>query len=361
MADYIVCVFGSGGVGKSCLTIQFVQGIFMPKYDPTIEDVYKTTIEIDEKTYSLEILDTAGTDEFSAMKDLYVKDSQGFLLVYSITSQATFNDIQGYYDRIISVKDIDTHGPPAVVLVGNKIDLEKERVISRETGQALARRLNCAFLETSAKDRANITETMQFVQGIFLPKYDPTIEDVYKKTVEIDEKQYSLEILDTAGTEEFSAMRDLYVKNGQGFVLVYSITSQATFNDIQGYYDRIMRVKDTELHGIPPLILIGNKSDLEDERVVGREVGQALARKWKCTFLETSAKDHGNVNQIFFDLVRQINRLPNSDLSRSQSRRSSVENIGSKVARQPTNASSKQRSHTHKHFSIHRKDKCVLL
>ncbi|CAF2515952.1 unnamed protein product [Rotaria sp. Silwood2] len=158
MADYIVCVFGSGGVGKSCLTIQFVQGIFMPKYDPTIEDVYKTTIEIDEKTYSLEILDTAGTDEFSAMKDLYVKDSQGFLLVYSITSQATFNDIQGYYDRIISVKDIDTHGPPAVVLVGNKIDLEKERVISRETGQALARRLNCAFLETSAKDRANITE-----------------------------------------------------------------------------------------------------------------------------------------------------------------------------------------------------------
>ncbi|CAF3938419.1 unnamed protein product [Rotaria sp. Silwood2] len=130
----------------------------MPKYDPTIEDVYKTTIEIDEKTYSLEILDTAGTDEFSAMKDLYVKDSQGFLLVYSITSQATFNDIQGYYDRIISVKDIDTHGPPAVVLVGNKIDLEKERVISRETGQALARRLNCAFLETSAKDRANITE-----------------------------------------------------------------------------------------------------------------------------------------------------------------------------------------------------------
>ncbi|CAF1161775.1 unnamed protein product [Rotaria sp. Silwood1] len=158
MADYIVCVFGSGGVGKSCLTMQFVQGIFMPKYDPTIEDVYKTTIEIDEKTYALEIFDTAGTDEFSAMKDLYIKDSHGFLLVYSITSQATFNDIQGYYDRIINVKDIDTHGPPAIVLVGNKIDLEKDRVISREAGQALARKWKCNFLETSAKDRANVTE-----------------------------------------------------------------------------------------------------------------------------------------------------------------------------------------------------------
>ncbi|CAF0900260.1 unnamed protein product [Rotaria sp. Silwood1] len=158
MADYIVCVFGSGGVGKSCLTMQFVQGIFMPKYDPTIEDVYKTSIEIDEKTYALEIFDTAGTDEFSAMKDLYIKDSHGFLLVYSITSQATFNDIQGYYDRIINVKDIDTHGPPAIVLVGNKIDLEKDRVISREAGQALARKWKCNFLETSAKDRANVIE-----------------------------------------------------------------------------------------------------------------------------------------------------------------------------------------------------------
>ncbi|CAF0733408.1 unnamed protein product [Rotaria sordida] len=158
MSDYLVCVFGSGGVGKSCLTMQFVQGIFMPKYDPTIEDVYKTTIDIDERKYSLEIFDTAGTDEFSAMKDLYVKDSHGFLLVYSITSRSTFSDIQGYYDQIITIKNIDTHGRPAIVLVGNKIDLEKDRVISREAGQALARKWDCAFLETSAKDRANVTE-----------------------------------------------------------------------------------------------------------------------------------------------------------------------------------------------------------
>ncbi|CAF4443471.1 unnamed protein product, partial [Adineta steineri] len=95
-------------------------------------------------------------------------------------------------------------------------------------------------------------------------KYDATIEDVYKKTVEIDGKQYSLEILDTAGTEEFSAMRDLYVKNGHGFVLVYSITSQATFNDLDEFYDRIIRIKDIEIHGQPALVLVGNKSDLED-------------------------------------------------------------------------------------------------
>ncbi|CAF0897594.1 unnamed protein product [Adineta steineri] len=200
--------------------------------------------------------------------------------------------------------------------------------------------------------------TMQFVQGIFLPKYDPTIEDVYKKTVEIDEKQYSLEILDTAGTEEFSAMRDLYVKNGQGFVLVYSITSQATFNDLNEFYDRIMRVKDSELHGQPPVILVGNKSDLEDERVVGREMGQALARKWKCTFLETSAKDRANVNEIFFDLVRQINRSANNSTSRHTPRPASNESAPN---RRTSNLTSDSAPTSRKRNRSHRTEKCILL
>jgi hypothetical protein len=71
-----------------------------------------------------------------------------------------------------------------------------------------------------------LVQTVQFVQGIFVEKYDPTIEDSYRKQVEVDGQQCMLEILDTAGTEQFTAMRDLYMKNGQGFVLVYSITAQ---------------------------------------------------------------------------------------------------------------------------------------
>ncbi|KAI9545626.1 Ras- protein Rap-1b [Dissostichus eleginoides] len=138
--------------------------------------------------------------------------------------------------------------------------------------------------------------TVQFVQGIFVEKYDPTIEDSYRKQVEVDGQQCMLEILDTAGTEQFTAMRDLYMKNGQGFALVYSITAQSTFNDLQDLREQILRVKDTE---DVPMILVGNKCDLEDERVVGKEQGQNLARQWSnCAFLETSAKSKINVNEI---------------------------------------------------------------
>ncbi|KAL1493268.1 hypothetical protein ABEB36_011352 [Hypothenemus hampei] len=147
--------------------------------------------------------------------------------------------------------------------------------------------------------------TVQFVQGIFVEKYDPTIEDSYRKQVEVDGQQCMLEILDTAGTEQFTAMRDLYMKNGQGFVLVYSITAQSTFNDLQDLREQILRVKDTD---DVPMVLVGNKCDLEDERVVGKEQGSGLARQFNCAFMETSAKAKINVIDIFYDLVRQINK-----------------------------------------------------
>jgi small GTP-binding protein len=84
------------------------------------------------------------------------------------------------------------------------------------------------------------------VQSIFVEKYDPTIEDSYRKQVEVDGQQCMLEILDTAGTEQFTAMRDLYMKNGQGFILVYSIIAKSTFDDLSELRDQIKRVKDSE-------------------------------------------------------------------------------------------------------------------
>jgi len=147
--------------------------------------------------------------------------------------------------------------------------------------------------------------TVQFVQGIFVEKYDPTIEDSYRKQVEVDGQQCMLEILDTAGTEQFTAMRDLYMKNGQGFVLVYSIVSLSTFNDLVDMREQILRVKDTD---DVPMVLVGNKSDLNDMRVVTTQQGEELAQRFNnCLFIEASAKLKVNIDKIFHDLIRIIN------------------------------------------------------
>lgn len=114
-----------------------------------------------------------------------------------------------------------------------------------------------------------------------------------------------IEIIDTAGTEQFTAMRDLYMKNGQGFVLVYSITAQSTFNDLQDLREQILRVKDTD---DVPMVLVGNKCDLEEERVVQKDHGIGLSRQFNCAFMETSAKAKINVYDVFYDLVRQVNK-----------------------------------------------------
>ena len=100
-------------------------------------------------------------------------------------------------------------------------------------------------------------------------------------------------------------MRDLYMKDGQGFVLVYSIVAKSTFTDLNDIRDQIVRVKDTDDF---PSILVGNKCDLEEQRVVSKGESQELASKWKCSNMEASAKTSTNIQELFLDLIRQINK-----------------------------------------------------
>uniref|UniRef100_A0AAQ4R6G3 Small monomeric GTPase n=1 Tax=Gasterosteus aculeatus aculeatus TaxID=481459 RepID=A0AAQ4R6G3_GASAC len=110
MREYKVVVLGSGGVGKSALTVQFVTGTFIEKYDPTIEDFYRKEIEVDSSPSVLEILDTAGTEQFASMRDLYIRNGQGFILVYSLVNQQSFQDIKPMRDQIIRVKSVGPGG-----------------------------------------------------------------------------------------------------------------------------------------------------------------------------------------------------------------------------------------------------------
>lgn len=143
---------------------------------------------------------------------------------------------------------------------------------------------------------------VQFTLNCFIETYDPTIEDAYRKQTIIDQKLCFIEVIDTAGQEEYSTLRDQWVREGQGFVLVYSIASRATFDRLEVFRQNMVRVKRTP----PVFVLVGNKSDKTYEREVSREEGAALARQWGCEFLETSAKTRANVEKLFTDLIRTL-------------------------------------------------------
>ncbi|EFA85399.1 Ras GTPase [Heterostelium album PN500] len=149
--------------------------------------------------------------------------------------------------------------------------------------------------------------TIRYVHNEFIDKYDPTIEDMYRKVVELNGDHFMLEIMDTAGTETFLAMRDLYIRNGQAFMLVYSITSRTSFQELEQVKDQILRVKDVTVAKLP-IIVVGNKSDLEPERQVSSQEGENLSSKWGIQFLETSAKTNMNITAAFEHLVAQVQK-----------------------------------------------------
>lgn len=151
--------------------------------------------------------------------------------------------------------------------------------------------------------------TITYVSNIWVPEYDPTIEDSHRKQVSIDDQVSMLDILDTAGQEEYSSMQDQWFRTGQGFLCVYSITSKKSFDELTSLRNKILRIKDAKEI---PMVICGNKCDLEDERAVSKEECEELGQTLGCPVFETSAKNHLNVDEAFAALVREV-RKQNSD------------------------------------------------
>ncbi|KAK9468032.1 ras family-domain-containing protein [Lipomyces arxii] len=151
-AVFKVVVLGDGGVGKTALTIQLCLNHFVEMYDPTVEDSYRKQIVIDHQSCMVEILDTAGQEEFSALRDQWITEGEGFAFVYSVTSRTSFNRILSYVQQVERVKK----SAVPMVLIGNKSDRVIEREVSSQEGAALAKRLGCDFFESSAKNDINI-------------------------------------------------------------------------------------------------------------------------------------------------------------------------------------------------------------
>ncbi|XP_029696918.1 ras-related protein R-Ras2-like isoform X3 [Takifugu rubripes] len=159
-------VVGGGGVGKSALTIQFIQSYFVSDYDPTIEDSYTKICTVDGKETRLDILDTAGQEEFGAMREQYMRSGEGFLMVFALNDRGSYHEVQKFHTQILRVKDRDEF---PMVLVGNKADLEMQRVISGDDAQAFARENRIHYMEASAKNRCNVDEA--FLELVKIIRY----------------------------------------------------------------------------------------------------------------------------------------------------------------------------------------------
>ncbi|XP_065159373.1 GTP-binding protein Rheb homolog [Atheta coriaria] len=150
-----VVIMGYRSVGKSSLSIQFVEGQFVDDYNPTIENTFTKRARFNSQDYELKVIDTAGQDEYSLITSQYGIDIHGYVLVYSVTSNKSFEVIKSLYAKLL---DITGKVDLPIVLVGNKTDLHKQRAISPEQGRKLAEEWKAVFLETSAKHQEDVLD-----------------------------------------------------------------------------------------------------------------------------------------------------------------------------------------------------------
>nr|CAG8451999.1 6880_t:CDS:1 [Entrophospora candida] len=169
MILYKLAVLGDCGVGKSALVRQLCN-----IYGATFQRDLSINAIIEDQPCVVEVLSTSGIEEYIGLRDQYIRDADGFLLVYSLISRPTFERIERHKDHIMRIKD---SGKVPMILVGNKCDKIDKREVLREEGMNMAKTLGCDFIETSAKTCVNVersfcTAVLMIMLNIESKKYD---------------------------------------------------------------------------------------------------------------------------------------------------------------------------------------------
>lgn len=167
MKEIKICLLGCGSVGKSALAVQYVENRFVESYDPTVEDCYEKQIEVNGYQAQLKIIDTAGTEQFTSMVELYIQNCQGFILVYDVTKKTSFEGLEAIKSMIWKVKAVKKRSPP-MVIAGNKVD-ETDREVLFAQGANLAKSWGAGFIETSAKAKIKVSDCFEEIVERVVP------------------------------------------------------------------------------------------------------------------------------------------------------------------------------------------------
>jgi len=150
--------------------------------------------------------------------------------------------------------------------------------------------------------------TIQFVNDYFVDAYEPTISNTFYKSFVFKKEHYSMEVMDTAGQDEYTILPTAYSSAMDGYILVYDITNKKSFEVCKVIFEKLLDLMGESCDNHVPIVLVGNMKDKHTSRVISTDQGKALAAEWKCEFMESSAKLNENVNLMFENLLLQIDR-----------------------------------------------------
>lgn len=161
-----ICVVGSGGVGKSSVTIRYLKNEFTEFYDPTMEETYETEISFGGRHHQVEIVDTAGQEEFTSFLDSSLSTGDAFMILYAINSMSSWNDLKSLRSKIYQGTEAKSSiNRIPMIVVGNKKDLEHERDTTQETAEEYAASIRVPYVETSAKTGYNVYEAFNIMMN----------------------------------------------------------------------------------------------------------------------------------------------------------------------------------------------------
>ncbi|KAJ4353796.1 GTP-binding protein [Didymosphaeria variabile] len=159
-----IAIVGSRAVGKSSLTVQFVDGHFVESYYPTIENTFSKVIRYRNQDYATEIIDTAGQDEYSILNSKHFIGIHGYMIIYSVANKQSFEMARIIRDKILN--HLVSYIRFDKVEKRNKSDLRPEqRQVTADDGKALSTELNCGWTEASARYNENVQKAFELMIG----------------------------------------------------------------------------------------------------------------------------------------------------------------------------------------------------